>query len=276
MARSNHRSRYSDADRTARALENEALRRATEEDLADPEKVAQRIRQAIDAGMRGRVMRYSLRNVLTLLHQANERGMTLTDVDTYKGWQARGRQVRRGENALRIRRPIGRENDDAEDSQTNDDVDADEATPSRKAFRMAPRFDISQTDAGTHDDEDDETPCPACAAAPGEPCTTACTCFDCTGTSDPAQAAEPPAEALWNSLVEQLARTGYRLNWPAPADKVGDQLITVDHAARTVHVALWATAGNPAAVVALGVAVAAILTAASAARRTPAAAITAN
>jgi hypothetical protein len=42
--------------------------------------------------------------------------MTLTDVDSFKGWLSRGRGVRRGERGLRIVAPKGGEGDPEEET----------------------------------------------------------------------------------------------------------------------------------------------------------------
>lgn len=44
--------------------------------------------------------RYSFYNTLLLAAQCEDRGIPLRSVDTFKGWQARGRQVRKGEGGL--------------------------------------------------------------------------------------------------------------------------------------------------------------------------------
>ena len=48
---------------------------------------------------------YSFGNRLLLLSQAEQRGMALTAVMSYRAWQKAGRQVRKGERGLRILAP---------------------------------------------------------------------------------------------------------------------------------------------------------------------------
>lgn len=77
----------------------------------------------------------SFRNVLLLQIQCEERGIPLSAVKTYQGWRKLGRQVRKGEQALWILEPLKYK---AEDSNGDEYM-------ALAGFKMAPRFDISQT-----------------------------------------------------------------------------------------------------------------------------------
>jgi hypothetical protein len=267
-------SKYTDEQRAERARQDgELLDRAA----GDAQVIGDFVRQAV-AGMSPRILGYSLRNQMLLMDQAADRGILLTDVDTFRGWLGRGRCVRRGEQGLRIIRPVGTI---GEDAKGNDDPEApdhhhhpenEEARAERVLFRMMVVFDRSQTDA-VEGDQPETRDCPACGAEAGEPCTPGCTCPGCTGdlTAENVEV-DTPGELLWNNLYEQITRAGYRFDWPA--DITGR--VHLDHDARTVHVAMDATADDPDALADLAAAVAQILTRADterAAKRTARAAL---
>lgn len=264
---------YSEQQRAARAAADARLFDQSTTDLADPELIERRMRAALSQ-MSPRILGYSLRNQMLLLAQAEQRGMSLRDVDTFKGWRQRGRQVRRGEQGLRIVRPVGL--DDHEDTEAEPDHDerdratgqGQDETP-RVRFRFMAVFDISQTDEVVSDD-DAETPCVACGAEPGTPCLHGCECVGCTGQLDPD--GQEPAEVAWNRLQEQIVQAGYTFSWPAkPADLDGLK-VRLDHDTNAVHVAMLATAGDPEAITALAAALGEILTRAEQARQPTAAA----
>ncbi|KOG53136.1 hypothetical protein ADK76_28905 [Streptomyces griseoflavus] len=80
---------------------------------------------------------YSLNNVLLILAQRPD----ATDVRPYRTWQEAGRQVRRGEHALRIWAPSTRkrrDTDAAEEEQAQ--------TAIVTGFVLVPVFDVAQTD----------------------------------------------------------------------------------------------------------------------------------
>ena len=269
--------RYSPQQRAARAAEDTRLFDQSTADLADPELIEQRMRTALSQ-MSARILGYSLRNQMLLIAQAEERGIPLRDVDTFKGWRQRGRQVRRGEHGLRIVRPVGLDNHQDTDTEADPDQrdhstgQEQDETP-RVRFRFMAVFDISQTDEVATDDTDsdaeDETGCVDCGAEPGVPCLDGCGCAGCTGRLDPD--AQDPAEVAWNRLQEQITQAGYRFAWPAaPADLHGLK-VRLDHDTKAVHVAMLATAGDPDAVTALAVALGEILTRAERARQQAAA-----
>ncbi len=263
MARTSTRrtSRYTDEQRAERARQDgELLDRAARTLAGDAQVIGDFVRQAV-GGMSSRILGYSLRNQMLLMDQAADRGMRLTDVDTFRGWLGRGRCVRRGEQGLRIIRPVGTI---GEDAKGNDDPEApdhqaenEEARAGRVLFRMMVVFDLSQTDVAEGADPAARD-CPACNAEAGEPCSPGCTCPGCTGdlTAEDAEA-DTPGELLWNNLYEQITRAGYRFDWPA---EVPGARVRVDHDARTVHVAMHATADDPDALADLAAAVAQILT----------------
>jgi N-terminal domain of anti-restriction factor ArdC len=79
---------------------------------------------------------YSDRNGAMIAMQAAERDLDVTAVGAYDDWRAAGRQVRRGEHALRIWAPAGEYPSDPDDPDS----------PKRKRFRPAPVFAFEQTD----------------------------------------------------------------------------------------------------------------------------------
>lgn len=266
--RGGRKRRYSEQQRAARAEADAQLFDQSTADLADPELIERRIRTAL-SGMSPRILGYSLRNQMLLLAQAEERGMSLRDVDTFNGWRQRGQQVRRGEQGLRIVRPVGLDNDkDTESESDHDERDRstgheqDEAP--RVRFRFMAVFDISQTDEVVGDD-DAETACADCGAEPGTPCLDGCQCAGCTGRLD--HEAGDPAQVAWNRLQEQIEQAGYAFAWPAtPADLHGLK-VRLDHDSKAVHVAMLATAGDPETITALAVGLGEILTRAEQARQ---------
>src|SRR5262249_46946736 len=62
---------------------------------------------------------YSLGNQLAALMQCNIRGIEPGPIDTYKGWQEKGRQVRKGEKAIWLCMPLTRKkkNEDTGDDE---------------------------------------------------------------------------------------------------------------------------------------------------------------
>jgi hypothetical protein len=260
--------RYSEQQRAARAAADARLFDQSTADLADPELVEQRIRAAL-SGMSPRILGYSLRNQMLLLGQAEERGMSLRDVDTFNGWRQRGRQVRRGEQGLRLVRPVGLDHQEDTDAAPDHDepdrsTDTERDEPPRVRFRFMAVFDISQTDEVVTD-EDAEAPCAACGAAPGTPCLDGCGCAGCTGQLDPDE--QEPADVAWNRLQEQIVQAGYAFFWPARPGDLQGLKVRLDHDTQAVHVAMLATAGDPEAITALAVALGEILTRAEQARR---------
>lgn len=171
--------------------------------LADPQ-IGERIAALVTTPG---ILRYSLRNQALLLSQADERGMTLTDVDTYRGWKARGRQVRAGEHGLKINRPVGREQADEETGQAAAEEASDEGAE-KVRFRTMTVFDISQTD-GVEDVDDAE-------AAGGE-------------------AETEPAVTLFESLTTQAERAGYLVT-VHPADEPHRLPVDVDDEANTINI----------------------------------------
>lgn len=84
--------------------------------------------------------RYSPRNLLLLFVQRPDAAV----LHTYRGWVAEGRQVRKGEKAIRLMAPRGRKDDvAAEDTDTDVKV----------RVRPISLFDVSQTDAAQTEGE---------------------------------------------------------------------------------------------------------------------------
>jgi hypothetical protein len=155
--------------RAARRAADRELRASAAALLDDPEQVAAMNRAL--AGASARIQGYSDRNRALLHLQALQRSLTLTDVDTYRGWSTRARQVRKGEKALRIVAPVGRDTDtdgdavggggqqpEPADTDSQHDWDGgdegDEGDEGdSKRFRMLSLFERSQTDEVLGDED---------------------------------------------------------------------------------------------------------------------------
>jgi len=194
---SKHQTKYTEEQRVARDTADAAIRDNATELLTDPDAVAAMVSHLMTTNS-PKLLRYSMRNAAMLTTQAEERGMTLTDVDSFRGWIERGRCVRKGEQGLRIVAPQGTEppgDDSAEQADQGDGEDI------RVRFRMVTVFDLSQTE-GIEDAEPVE----------GETIT-------------------DPAAVLRATIAEQIERMGYTIT----TDQ-GEGPATVDDAARTVTV----------------------------------------
>jgi hypothetical protein len=168
-----------------------------------------------------RLLTYSLRNQALLLGQADERGMTLTDVDTYRGWQRRSRHVRPGEHGLKIVRPVRpsesiTDHTDRAGDQTEPDTDI--------KFRTITVFDRTQTDElehphfGEHNSHESRNR-PAAQ----------------TDAEADEETAAMPEAVLLESLREQAERAGY-LSVILPANHTRTGSVDVDHQGRTIIV----------------------------------------
>jgi antirestriction protein ArdC len=107
----------------------EQLARAVEE-MADSERFGAWLRA------RAAFHNYSYRNTLLIAQQCSE----ATQVAGYKAWQKLGRQVRKGERAIRIFAPCTRKVEDTSGDKSGDPRYA------VTGFRLAAVFDVSQTD----------------------------------------------------------------------------------------------------------------------------------
>ncbi|MDR7277640.1 hypothetical protein [Catenuloplanes atrovinosus] len=204
--------------------------------MADPDVIRQRVAQALGPGIPAQIRRWSLRNVLLILSQAEQRGITLTDVDTKSGWAKRGRRPAKGQTGLRIVRPVGAIDSDDSTDEATDAPATDAQDESIVRFRMVPRWDISQTvPFSTSGDDSTDAVCSGCDAAPGEPCRPACICLACGA---PAAPDESPADALWNNLTDQITRAGYRFVWPDGS--IGPAEVRADHDARAAYAGIAA------------------------------------
>lgn len=175
------RTTYTPQQRAERDAADAAIRDGAADLLADPDAVDAMVVHLLTTTS-PKLLRYSLRNVAMLYRQAEQRGMTLTDVDTYKGWRERGRHVRAGETGLRIVAPKGTETTDDPDTTQEPQETSDQAPAERTRFRMESRFDISQTE-GIED------------AEPIEP-----------------ETVTDPAALLRATLTEQFERLGHTVN----------------------------------------------------------------
>jgi antirestriction protein ArdC len=174
---------YCPQQREAREQADRALRKQAGALLAATDAVAAMVTQLVTVSRSPKVLRYSLRNQALLVSQAKQRGMSLTDVDSFAGWKNRGRCVRKGEHGLRIVAPKG--TDTSEDAAQEQVISANENESDEKLrvrFRMMTVFDISQTD-GIDDAEVDSQ----AAVVPN------------------------PAAVLRDALTDQLQRRGYTI-----------------------------------------------------------------
>lgn len=168
-----------------------------------------------------RLLTYSLRNQALLLGQADERGMTLTDVDTYRGWQRRGRHVRPGEHGLKIVRPA-RPREPAAD---HTDSTGDQAEPDTDiSFRTMTVFDRTQTDELEHPHADEHNSHEARNGPAAQ-----------SETEADTEATAIPEAVLLESLREQAERAGY-LSVILPANHTRPGSVDVDHQGRTIIV----------------------------------------
>jgi len=257
----------------AKAERERKIRAAGRAALRDPEQVAQHARRAVAEGAAS-LSRFSLRNQMLLWVQAEEKGISLTDVDTYKGWARRGRKPARPRDYLLVTVPKrgSRKATDRQDDPEAEDQDEEDGP---RSYFMGRRWDISQTVEFDFDDlADDPTlgDCRGCDAHAGQPCGPGCSCFACTSTED--AASQAPAEVMWNTLQNDITRAGYRFQWPGDADALAGRAVHVDHETQTVHVGLFA-AGSPDGLAALAVAAAEVLTQRKPTGRRPVAALSA-
>jgi len=88
--------------------------------------------------------RYSLGNIAWLVGQAEQRNMPLSEVRGYRAWEAVGRNVRRGEKALRVLAPLTVK----VEPKPNAEAQAPEGESKVRivGWRAVPVFDIAQTD----------------------------------------------------------------------------------------------------------------------------------
>ena len=120
------------ADRITEATEK--LAAAFDAIIGDPDKFRAYL------ALLGRMHRYSPNNIALIYWQCEH----ASAVGSYKHWQAEGRQVRKGEKAIRIFAPVQITVKDAAGAIQTDDEDGNPKT--RTGFRLVPVFDISQTD----------------------------------------------------------------------------------------------------------------------------------
>ncbi|MEU3625686.1 hypothetical protein BS329_38930 [Amycolatopsis coloradensis] len=192
------RRQYTAEERAAAAEEEDRLVTSAERLIADPAAIERLIARLVQYRS-PRILRFSMRNQAMLTKQADERGTTLTDVDTMNGWSDRGRAVREEEwwNGYKVTVPRGAEvvkDDDTPNEPAQDHGEGDGETKTRNRYRMRPFFDISQTD-GVDD------------TMPG---------FGPSAVKDPAQ-------VLREALTDQLERFGYTVVVAdVPAAEVND------------------------------------------------------
>ncbi|SFW13119.1 hypothetical protein [Amycolatopsis australiensis] len=189
--------KYTAEDRAAFAEADAELADAAHRLLADPEEIERLVTHLITIRS-PRVLRFSMRNQAMLINQARERGVTLTDLDTAKGWSQRGRSVRdeEREHPYRLTVPKGTETVDGDaadhDDQDHDDHgDGGEGKKTRGRFRTRTYYDHAQTEG-----------------------------FDDTMPGFRPSTVEDPQAVLREALADQLDRFGY--------DVVFDDVDTVE------------------------------------------------
>jgi N-terminal domain of anti-restriction factor ArdC len=175
---------YCPQQREAREQADRALRKQAGALLADPDAVAAMVTRLVTVSRSPKVLRYSLRNQALLVSQAEQRGISLTDVDSFAGWKNRGRCVRKGEHGLRIVAPKGTDtSEDAKQEEVTNTKDTNESSEElRMRFRMMTVFDVSQTDG-----------------------------IDDAETVGQAAEVPNPAAVLRDALTDQLQRRGYTI-----------------------------------------------------------------
>jgi len=88
---------------------------------------------------------YSIGNQILAMIQCQLRGLEPGPINTFPGWQALGRNVKRGERALLLCMPITRKRRD-EESDSSSSSDETKGAPAYTAFVYKPRwFVVSQT-----------------------------------------------------------------------------------------------------------------------------------
>lgn len=148
MTNTSRRPRLTKAQRQARRDADNQLMEMSTQLIDDDEPSAELV--AFMAARPG-LTRLSLRNIALLSVRAEQRGTDSSDVQTYRQWQDRGRQVRKGERSYKIIVSAGTEDpeqskqDPAPAEAAPTDQDQPEAKP---RFRLKSGwFDRSQTDA---------------------------------------------------------------------------------------------------------------------------------
>lgn len=223
---------YSDEEKEAFRAADAALKEAADALLADPVAVTDMVTSMLAGINSARVLRFSLRNQAILLKQAQERGMVLLDVRSAQDWAMVGRSVRYGEVGFRVVRPAGTEVDDTGDTDATSTAEQPKPTPDgeqpkeKTLFRMTGRkfFDLSQTEGAELVVRGDQE------------------------------------ETLWQNLVEQVARRGFRV-----VDDDQPRERTVDHAEKVI----WVSPSAPPVVqvVTLALGLAEVITASNEGRK---------
>ena len=89
---------------------------------------------------------YSIGNQILAMIQCQLRGLEPGPINTFPGWQALGRNVKRGERALLLCMPITRKRrDEQSDSSSNDKTNG---APAYTAFVYKPRWFVSSQTSG--------------------------------------------------------------------------------------------------------------------------------
>lgn len=162
------------------------------------EALHQQLRDAIDAIESGeqwrawlefaqKLHKYSFNNLILIWSQRP----SASQVAGYTTWQSVGRQVRRGEKAIRVMAPVIRKAKDLDpNAQARTDPTGQIRTKQIVGFRSVSVFDIGQTDGPPVPHQD-----------------------------DPRLLAGTAPDGLWDALAHEVAERGYRL-MRCPANKL--------------------------------------------------------
>lgn len=150
----NRKPRMSAEEREARRAADAALIEAAGARL-DGDEAGEELVDFITA--RPALARLSVKNCALLAEQAEMRGTDVSNVQTFKGWQALGRQVKKGAKAYKLTVPRGSDDEAKAKDDEKADKDQDESKERKPRFYLkAGWFDVSQTEGIEDTEPDDE------------------------------------------------------------------------------------------------------------------------
>lgn len=234
--RTSRKPRMTEGQRQARREADAALVEAANTRL-DGDEAGAELADWIRA--RPALARLSIKNIALLAEQAEARGADVADVQTYREWQARGRQVKQGAKAYKLTVPYRR------DDKRTDEEGQDREPKPEEGKKKPPRFylkagwfDVGQTEGI----EDFEPTVEAPAPVPADE--------------------DEAAAALFASLTAQAERAGYQIQTHPENERGTGARVDVDddEEAPTIHVyapdvdadaeAAWSALGDLAQTVA--------------------------
>ncbi|WP_027345805.1 hypothetical protein [Hamadaea tsunoensis] len=227
-------SRYTPEEIAQFKANDQALKDRADAALSDPDgrMVATVVEYATTARLSPRFFTYSLRNQALMIQQAEDLGITLSDVGSPRHWRELGHTIT-DNRPMRIVRPRGRTaaQEDQADSAESTEPEGGEGTDGSEGdsvrFRMMAVYDVSQTDgpefepadpdeylvpAAFRGVDDTASECPQCGQTECDPLN-----FACHNDAPPT-----PAEALAYSLRVQLERAGWTLTHEPAAEARAD------------------------------------------------------